>query len=78
MWWLFHSYWIFIAMMFVVIILFVIRYSGTKRMTLEVAVELLKNGGPLMTTAHESLPGITVVFNDAIMVHYSQEKKTDG
>ena len=78
MWWIIQSYWIFIAIMFVVIILFAIRYSGTKRMALEVAVALLKNNGSLMTTAHESLPGITVVFNDAITVHYSREKKTDG
>jgi len=76
MWWLIHSYWIFIALMFMVILLFVLRYSGTKRMTLEAAVELLKNGGPLIETGHESLPGIIVVSNDAITVHYSSARKT--
>ena len=75
MWLLFHSYWIFIAVMFVVIILFAIRYSGTKRMTLEAAVELLQNGGPLVV-AHAV--GSLAVSNDAITVHYSQHKGKAG
>lgn len=76
--WLIYDYWIFIAVMFVVILLFVLRYSGTNRMTLEVAVELLRTGGPLEVAPHTVDPGIMVVSNDAIVVLYSRHKEANG
>lgn len=76
--WLIYDYWIFIAVMFVVILLFVLRYSGTNRMTFEVAVEFLRTGGPLEVAPHEVDPGIMVVSNDAIRVLYSRHKEAYG